>query len=471
MSQRGEQLSTSHRQHKSPLAYVQDKIAEVIQNPESGSRPSSSTNSPSDNTNWDKRALLHPLDAGRYSQQRGGPVESSTHREWSGERYVGGGLSPMRDDSVTGSKQKSPRPSVHSQSSEESQGSTVSSADDIYNATSTTMKPPMVGQSGREYCERLVQSPMVVEGMSRSPRPSYTDNRIPVGMVESSSRARSPKFSQVGTSDMAVPGSSDDSRPNQSVTSEVHSSDSRMHRPHSHTQPLREPPTPDDHHLDPSAVNASSHNVTDSPKPDRMTVDDVGGADSSAHLDKSSHGSDGCQSISTSQHASMPSSSKLEYMKADTQSLPPGGGGAGGENTQRNNPSVSVSSHCGGSNDPASSSSASSSVSPATSSALPHVESSRFPGSPFQAGDVSSARPQSSGHSVHPPSEAGVSTSTAAYGSHFLYPRIASQHPHNGAAVVPQPSPSHSPTQIINREAEPSPLLSSQYETLSDDES
>ena len=515
MGQRGDQPPTGHRQqqqqHVNPLTYVQDKIAEVMQNPESSPRPSSSSSSSAataastESGTWDKR-MLHPLDAGRYGPPPPrGAVESSTHRDWGGERYLGG-RSPLRDDTVTGSKQRSPRPSIHSQSSEESQGSAVSSADDVYNATSSTaMKPPGPGGQpqgqqpvpGRDYRERLASSPMMAEGYPRSPRPSYS-GRMPVGMAESSSR--SPQFSPVGTSDMVVSASCSEGVSSEVLSSSDHrtphpNSSSQQQHPHSHShhpprgtphsQSPREGPGDDGRGLVVVEDTANS-NMVDSPHSDRMVIDEVGGADSSAQagerISPTSEGSQAGSSISTSQQhqGSISTSSKPEYMDVDSQSgkLPRSGGG--GSEAGRRTPSVGQSPH-------PSIESSSPSVSAATSSsAPPHVDSSRY-ASPHYSSSTSSSNDMTSGggggrqapsqpppHSVHTSTEGGVSTSSgaASYGGRYLYPGLANQHPHGGAPLGPRasPAPSTAPPPIVSREAEPSPLLQSQYDPLSDDE-
>ena len=455
MSQRGENRSYS-RTGRSSYDYVQDKIAEVMQTQDSP-RPSSSSSSPAESGTWDKRTLLHPLDASRYGV-RGG-VESSTHRDWAGDRYMGG-RSPMREDVVSGSKQRSPRPSIHSQSSEESQGSVVSSAEDVHNATSTTMKPPGVqgqppGLMGRDYRDRLVHSPMISEGYARSPRP-YPDSRMPVAMPESSSNVRSPKFSPVGTSEMVVSGSGDDVRPNHSGASEAHSADSRSqpHRPGSHSQ------SPRDLADDGRTAIGDSSNVTvhsaESPQSDRMVIDEGGGADSSAQAERFSPPSEGSQhaTISTSQHTSI-SKQDLTDIDSQTGKLVRGGHHAP-ETDQRS--AIGRSPHHSMESTPSSSSASSSN----------HADSSRFSKTHYTPSDPSGGRAHNN------PQESGVSTSSttpaaAPYGPCYLYPVLPGQHAH-GAQLVQRSSPAPSPAPLICRDAEPSPLLSAQYETLSDDD-
>ena len=144
--------------------------------------------------------------------------------------------SPMREDLVSGSRQRSPRPSTQSQSSDDGlgAGSTVSSADDAMNASSSTQIHRIPG--GRGSPAMVVQD---AYGRTRSPRPSY-----PSMMAESSTSGpcqqaarRSPKITP-GPGDMC--GGDNDPRPSSreaQVSYHPHPlhSQSPHARPHSHS--------------------------------------------------------------------------------------------------------------------------------------------------------------------------------------------------------------------------------------------
>ena len=180
--------------------------------------------------------------------------------------------SPMREDMVSGSRQRPPRPSTQSQSSDDSlgAGNTVSSAaDDVMNVTSSTQVHRIPGGRG---------SPAMMahdaHGRTRSPRPSY-----PSMIAESSSQQaarRSPKIIP-GPGDMMV--SDSDPRPS-----------SREAQASYHPHPLHsQSPHARPHLHSPRASIEGSPSVT-SQGHERMDIDE-NSADSSASRRTGSEGS------------------------------------------------------------------------------------------------------------------------------------------------------------------------------------
>jgi hypothetical protein len=447
-----------------PLDYVNHKIAEVIRNPNESSHqaPSSSQQSQqvvTESGQWgDKQGFLHPLDAARYGARgmpssSAGPVdgyggrampssspvqvESSTHRDY--REYIA--RSPiMRSDEVSsaGGAKRSPRPVVHSQGDEVMMNN-VTSLDDAHGAAqaSSTMKPPPSQSPSmmmRDY--RPVGSPLVsgeVYAHARSPRPGY---QTPDGRPPSRPHDRSPKFSPVSNMDMVVSGSMEDMRPQQSgLGADQHG-------------PLRRSSA---HSQDESAAVASQSTDSRSPQAERMVIDESRGTvDSSGHLDRFSPASE------SSQHA-ISTSSRDMYMDIDSQSGKHGRQHVGAPRPHSNassdgrpQPQRSPAMH-----DPQvnSSTSIASSI---------HVDSSRYSNPHYSMVGV----PHSMGESTQP-------TSTSVYNQRFMYsappgaythgmpPQHSQPRPHEHAHAAPAPS---------RVSQEQSPLLSSQYETLSDDE-
>lgn len=231
----------------------------------------------------------------------------------------------------------------------------------------------------------------------------------PDGRPPSASGQKSPKFPI--SSDMC--GSSDDMRPNQSDSR--HSLDSLPRRPSSQGQSSRDS-------VD-SVGREEAQNVTsqtsDSPHSQPRHSEEGRGLDSSGHVERFSPATEG-------NHAAIPSSSRDHYMEVDSSKPRPG------------HPAYMEQ----------------------------RMNQHRSPGareSPSSSGVVSSSAPR------FMPYVGGENLPSSAYPPHSRYLYGGQQPPASGPPQQ-QPSPSISPASRITQKPEPSPLLSAQYETLSDDE-
>lgn len=334
-------------------------------------------------------------------------------------------LSPMREDLVSASRQRSPRPSTQSQSSDDSlgAGSTVSSAaDDVMNASSSTPVHRIPG--GRGSPAMMVQD---MYGRTRSPRPSY-----PSMMPESSTTPgqqasrRSPK---IATGDMVVSGSAGDNDPRPS---------SREAHGNYHPHPLHaQSPHARPHSHSPRASIEGSPSVA-SQGHERMDIDE-NSADSSASKRTGSEGSrPGSRSgpgYATSGHEMI---SGISAQDMDSRSQ------------HGRSPQPGRSPHHLGSV-PDSGSTGSHHIADSSRS---YMGSSHYsPVASHGRSDVTSSRNEGA---------ATTSTSSAAqqhgFNQNYMYPSSNSQRHNSVSNSSPQ-------------ETSPAPLLDPQYETLSDDDS
>ena len=332
--------------------------------------------------------------------------------------------SPAREDMVSGSRHRSPRPSTQSQSSDDSLGavSTVSSAaDDVMNASSSTQVHRIPG--GRGSPAMIVQD---AYGRTRSPRPSY-----PAMMPESSTQGpglqaarRSPKITP-GPGDMVVSGGISDNDPRPS---------SREAQASYHPHPLHaQSPHARQHSHSPRASIEGSPSVT-SQGHERMDIDE-NSADSSASRRTGSEGSRPGSRSGPGYATSGPDMlGTVNPQDADSRS----------QHGRSPQPSRSPH-HLGSMPDSGSHHTADSSrVYMGTSHHSPASSHGRVE---VNRGDGAST---TSSSSVVQPSHS--------FNQNYMYPGGSAQRHSSASNSSPQ-------------EASPAPLLNPQYETLSDDES
>ena len=326
--------------------------------------------------------------------------------------------SPMREDMVSGSRQRSPRPSTQSQSSDDGlgAGSTVSSADDAMNASSSTQIHRIPG--GRGSPAMVVQD---AYGRTRSPRPSY-----PSMMAESSTPGpgqqaarRSPKITP-GPGDMC--GSDNDPRPS-----------SREAQANYHPHPLHsQSPHARPHSHSPRASVEGSPGMV-SQGHERVDVDE-NSADSSASRRTGSEGSRPGSRSGPGYSASGQDILSVTAQDADSRS----------QHGRSPQPGRSPHHHDSGST----------SGHHTADSSRSYMGASHYsPVSSHGRSDVSTSRSESGttscNSSVVPPH---------GFNHGYMYPGGNVQRHNSASNTSPQ-------------EASPAPLLNPQYETLSDDES
>jgi hypothetical protein len=477
-SQGGADSSKSHM-CISPLDYVKNKIAEVMRGSsamgEDQFYPSSSSHTEGSGGDSTQKGV-HSSDMARFSSgvqsgsasssgvPAGESASTTAFREWQSERYKMAGKPPIRDSVVSGSKQRSPRPSEHCLD-DGNTGSHVSSGDDILNASSSTGRdssPRSPGTSShgvRDYSrDSSDQSPLVTsEGLVRSPRSSTSsgvvhssESRQQSSQVETSGHI-SPKAQQSHTKHPGHSPGSDHSASQSGAKSEVSSMSRDSVRP-SYLS------------VDKSNLANRSFDSLESPQAG-LVIDESAGADSSGHVDSDSPG-EGQGGVSTS-------SSGGDKGAVDSQTGNRGGNSEVGSSLQRSPHSVH-------------------STAGSPGSAGIHPDSSHYPSSGHSV--VTSGGGRSNSGGAHSSTD-GVSTSSPSssiYPSPYLYSALSMHSPagqgqpaqassssgNGGVAAASSTGPgarepsssgsSHSAQQPPD--SRQSPSFPTQYENLSDDE-
>ena len=416
---------------QNPRDYVKTKIQEAMKTTGDPQRTVSSSQG-------DKRHL-HPMDA---QSSHGYPIipaaDSSGSVEHGGQQHFSAVSSPMREDLVSGSKQRSPRPSIQSQGSEEGGGGVSSAGDEAFpTATSSTgIIRPGPHPPGRNSPASAPDS----YGHARSPRPSY---QAPGTMPAESSTPGHPQRSPKGPGPEML---GEDGRPS--------SREAQASYPQRH------------HGQSPRASIDSSPSVT-SHGHERMDVDE-NSADSS-HSNRWSEGSRpgsrggsgaGAAAYLTQEQLAaaqrVPTQQEMAEMEARVAQM----------QQRRGSPRPAP----GG-------------PQADSASSVAHADSSRYashysPASSTHSagsGEVSTSRGSEGATSTGSPSVAP----SHGYNQNYMYPTsgstaasvqrggsCSSTGSAGAGGVTPSRQNPNSP-----RDASPTPLLSSQYETLSDDES
>lgn len=442
----------------SPLDYVKNKIAEVMRGssslpggvvlPEDPYHPSSSGQVEGgvgmDRDRDSSQKAVHSSDMMHYSTGSSTSSSSSTghgdpyHRDWQTERYKHGtSRSPIRDGLVSGSKQRSPRPSGHPSGGVEegATGSQVSSGDDILAASSSTGRTasPCSPGNSRDYPrESSEQSPLVTasEGFARSPRNSGSSSSS--GLVHSSDSRQQP--AQVETSGHISPKA-------QQSHGKMSASERLGHSPggdHTASQSgsarsevssmSRDAVRPSYLSVDKTNVANQSFDSLESPQAG-LVIDESAGADSSGHVDSDSPG-EGQGGVSTS------SGSGAEKGNVDSQ-LTSSGIGRSGNSEVGSSMSVQRSPH------------SVHSTAGSPGSAGIHPDSSHYPTrghSTVTSGGGDSGRIMGAGVSGPHSSTDNVSTSSPSSSSvypSYLYSALAMHSPANGGQPAPAPSSSN----------------------------